>query len=125
MATIDINDSSFNDTITDNEIVLVDFWADWCGPCKRFAPIYEKASAAHGDIVFAKVDTDANPQLSGAFDIQAIPTLMAFRENVLVFSQPGAMAAQGLQEVIDAVKGLDMEKVHQDVADLQAQHGEK
>ncbi|HEU4545967.1 MAG TPA: thioredoxin [Microlunatus sp.] len=125
MATIDINADSFEQTITDNEIVLVDFWADWCGPCKRFAPIYDKASDEHGDITFAKLDTDANQALSGQLGIEGIPTLMAFREGVLVFNQAGALPGPALQQVIDAVKGLDMEEVHKQVADLQAQHGDK
>jgi len=125
MATIDINADSFEQTITDNEIVLVDFWADWCGPCKRFAPIYDKASDEHGEITFAKLDTDANQALSGQPGIEGIPTLMAFREGVLVFNQAGALPGPALQQVIDAVKGLDMEEVHKQVADLQAQHGDK
>ena len=124
MATIDINADSFEQTITDNEIVLVDFWADWCGPCKRFAPIYDKASDEHGEITFAKLDTDANQALSGQLGIEGIPTLMAFREGVLVFNQAGALPGPALQQVIDAVKGLDMEEVHKQVADLQAQHGD-
>ena len=125
MATIDINADSFEQTITDNEIVLVDFWADWCGPCKRFAPIYDKASDEHGEITFAKLDTDANQALSGQLGMEGIPTLMAFREGVLVFNQAGALPGPALQQVIDAVKGLDMEEVHKQVADLQAQHGDK
>lgn len=125
MATIDINADSFEQTITDNEIVLVDFWADWCGPCKRFAPIYDKASTEHGEITFAKLDTDANQALSGQLGIEGIPTLMAFREGVLVFNQAGALPGPALQQVIDAVKGLDMAEVHKQVADLQAQHGDK
>jgi thioredoxin 1 len=125
MATIDINADSFEQTITDNEIVLVDFWADWCGPCKRFAPIYDKASDQHGEITFAKLDTDANQALSGQLGIEGIPTLMAFREGVLVFNQAGALPGPALQQVIDAVKGLDMAEVHKQVADLQAEHGEK
>ena len=103
--------------------MLVDFWADWCGPCKRFAPIYDKASEEHGDITFAKLDTDANQALSGQLGIEGIPTLMAFREGVLVFNQAGALPGPALQQVIDAVKGLDMDEVHQQVAELQAQHG--
>ena len=125
MATIDINADSFEQTITDNEIVLVDFWADWCGPCKRFAPIYDKASDEHGEITFAKLDTDANQALSGELGIEGIPTLMAFREGVMVFNQAGALPGPALQQVIDAVKGLDMEQVHKQVAELQAQHGDK
>ncbi len=124
MATIDINADSFEQTITDNEIVLVDFWADWCGPCKRFAPIYDKASEQHGEITFAKLDTDANQALSGQLGIEGIPTLMAFREGVMVFNQAGALPGPALQQVIDAVKELDMEQVHKQVADLQAEHGD-
>ena len=123
MATININADSFEKTITGNDIVLIDFWADWCGPCKRFAPIYEKASNEHDDITFAKLDTDANQALSGQLGIEGIPTLMAFREGVLVFNQAGAMPGPALQQVIDAVKELDMEEVHRQVAELQAQHG--
>ncbi len=123
MATIDISEKTFNDTITANDIVLVDFWADWCGPCKRFGPIYEKTSEEYDSIVFAKLDTEANQELSGQLGIEGIPTLMAFREGVLVFNQAGALPAPALKQVIDAVKGLDMEEVHAEVAKLQAQHG--
>ena len=122
MATKNINADSFESTITDNDIVLVDFWADWCGPCKRFAPIYEKASEEYSDITFAKLDTDANQELSGQLGIEGIPTLMAFREGVLVFNQAGALPGPALQQVIDAVKGLDMVEVHAQVAKLQAEH---
>ncbi len=125
MATVEIDATSFEDTITDNDIVLVDFWADWCGPCKRFAPIYEKASDEYADITFAKLDTDANQQLSGALGIEGIPTLMAFREGVLVFNQAGALPGPALKQVIDQVKGLDMETVHAQVAQLQAEHEAK
>jgi len=123
MATTNIDAENFEDTITENDIVLVDFWADWCGPCKRFEPIYEKASEEHGDIVFAKLDTEENQMLTGQLGIEGIPTLMAFREGVLVFNQAGALPAPALKQVIDAVKGLDMEEVHAEVAKLQAQHG--
>jgi thioredoxin 1 len=123
MATINIDAENFEDAITENDIVLVDFWADWCGPCKRFEPIYEKASEEHGDIVFAKLDTEENQMLTGQLGIEGIPTLMAFREGVLVFNQAGALPASALKQVIDAVKGLDMEEVHAEVAKLQAQHG--
>ena len=122
MATKNINAEDFERTITDNDIVLVDFWADWCGPCKRFAPIYEKASEEHSDITFAKLDTDANQELSGQLGIEGIPTLMAFREGVLVFNQAGALPGPALKQVIDAVKGLDMDEVHAEVAKLQAEH---
>jgi len=123
MATINIDAENFEDTITENDIVLVDFWADWCGPCKRFEPIYERASEEHGDIVFAKLDTEENQMLTGQLGIEGIPTLMAFREGVLVFNQAGALPAPALKQVIDAVKGLHMEEVHAEVAKLQAQHG--
>ena len=122
MATKNITAEDFESTITDNDIVLVDFWADWCGPCKRFAPIYVKASEEHSDITFAKLDTDANQELSGQLGIEGIPTLMAFREGVLVFNQAGALPGPALKQVIDAVKGLDMDEVHAEVAKLQAEH---
>jgi len=122
MATIDITAENFEETITDNDIVLVDFWADWCGPCKRFGPVYEKASEEYDGIVFAKLDTDANYELTSQLGIEGIPTLMAFREGVLVFNQAGALPGQALQQVLDAVKGLDMEEVHAQVAKLQAEH---
>jgi thioredoxin 1 len=123
MATINIDAEDFESTITDNDIVLVDFWADWCGPCKRFAPIYEKASEEYRDVVFAKLDTEANQGLSGQLGIEGIPTLMAFREGVLVFNQAGALPAPALKQVLEAVKGLDMEAVHAEVAKLQETHG--
>jgi thioredoxin 1 len=123
MATIDIDTDDFESTITDNDIVLVDFWADWCGPCKRFAPVYEKASVEYPDIVFAKLDTDANQELSAQLDIQGIPTLMAFREGVLVFNQAGALPPAALMQVIEEVKKLDMDYVHAEVRRLQESHG--
>ncbi len=123
MATVNISAEDFEDTITSNDIVLVDFWAEWCGPCKRFGPIYEKESEVHGDIVFAKLDTDANQELSGMLGIEGIPTLMAFREGVLVFNQAGALPGPALKQVVDAVKGLDMVEVHKQVEELRAEHG--
>ena len=116
MATIDITEADFAPTIESNDIVLVDFWASWCGPCRMFAPTHEAASAKHPDVVFAKVDTEAEQRLSAAAGISSIPTLMAFREGVLVFSQPGALPAAGLEQVIPAVKGLDMAEVHAELA---------
>jgi len=116
MTTIDVTEATFNDTITGNDIVLVDFWAAWCGPCRMFAPTFSKASENHTDIVFAKVDTEAEPGLSAAARISSIPTLMAFREGILVFSQPGAMNAAGLEQLIKGIKELDMEEVRAKVA---------
>ncbi|MFL0504054.1 thioredoxin [Kocuria rhizophila] len=121
MATIDITEADFAPTIESNDIVLVDFWASWCGPCRMFAPTYEAASAKHPDVVFAKVDTEAEQRLSAAAGISSIPTLMAFREGVLVFSQPGALPATGLEQVITAVKDLDMTEVHAQLARQQAE----
>ncbi|NYE95387.1 thioredoxin 1 [Psychromicrobium silvestre] len=122
MATIDITGETFGSTVEGNDIVLVDFWAGWCQPCLRFAPTYSASSEKHDDVVFAKVDTEAEQQLSAEANITSIPTLMAFREKVLVFSQPGALNPSQLEEVITAVKALDMTEVHAAVA---AQKAEK
>jgi thioredoxin 1 len=112
VATIDINADTFEKTITENDIVVIDLWADWCGPCKMFGPIFERSSDQHTDVVHAKLNTDANQQLAGALDVRGIPTLMAFREGVLVFNQAGALPAKALEQVITAVKDLDMDEVH-------------
>lgn len=116
MATVEITTESFGPTIEGNDIVIVDFWASWCQPCVRFAPTFEAASEKHGDIVFGKVDTEAQQQLAAEANITSIPTLMAFREKVLVFAQPGALNGTQLDSVIDAVKALDMSEVHAAVA---------
>ena len=123
MATVTLTAENLENTIKDNDIVLLDFWASWCGPCRQFAPVYEEASERHDDVVFGSVNTETEQQLSAAAGITSIPTLMAFREGVLVFSQPGALPAPALEELITAVKGLDMEDVHRQVAAQQAQQG--
>ena len=111
MATIDVTENSFRETVTGNGIVLVDFWASWCGPCRKFAPTFAAASEKHHDVVFAKVDTEAEHRLAAAANITSIPTLMAFRDGILVFSQPGALDPRGLEQLVTAVKGLDMDGV--------------
>lgn len=125
MATTDLNQESFQETIEGNDIVLVDWWADWCGPCKMFAPVYDDVSQQHDDIVFGKIDTEDQQQLAAAAGISSIPTLMAFRENVLVFSQPGAINAQQLDQLIEQVRGLDMEDVHKQVEEAREQAEQK
>lgn len=117
MATKDLTSADFQATIDDNDIVLVDFWAGWCGPCKMFAPTYEAVSEEHDDVVFSKVDTEAQQDLASAFQIRSIPTLMAFRDNVMVFSQAGALPEAALQDLIGQIKALDMEDVHRQIAE--------
>jgi thioredoxin 1 len=116
MATIDLTESTFESTVTGDGIVLVDFWATWCGPCRRFAPIFTEASEKHPDITFAKVDTDAEQRLSGGMDISSIPTLMAFREGVLLFQQAGALPGPALESLIAQLRDVDMDKVRAELA---------
>jgi len=120
MASVELTAENFDDTITTSDIVFVDFWAEWCGPCRMFAPTFEAASEKHPEIVFGKVDTEAQQSLAGAAGIQSIPTLMVFREKVLIFSQPGALPAPALDELIEAVLKVDMAEVHKEIAAQQA-----
>jgi len=116
MPTQEITKDTFNDTINNNNIVLVDWWASWCGPCRSFAPVYEEASERHADIVFGKIDTEAQPELSAMARITSIPTIMAFREGILIFSQPGALPSASLEDLIGKVRELDMAQVHAAIA---------
>ena len=124
MTTIYLTAETFQDAVTAEGITLVDWWADWCGPCKQFAPIYEAASQNHPDITFAKIDTEAEGELSGAVGITSIPTIMAFRDGILIFAQPGALPAEALEQVIEGVKGMDMEEVRRQIAE-QEQEGDE
>jgi thioredoxin 1 len=115
MATVNLTKDTFEETIVNNDIVLVDFWADWCGPCKMFAPTYEKVSENHEGVVFAKVDTEAEQELAAYFQIRSIPTLMIFRDQIGIFSQPGALPENALEDLIEQTKGLDMDAVRKEI----------
>ena len=125
MATIDLTQDNFEKTVTDNPMVIIDFWAPWCGPCKGFAPVYEKAAETHPDVVFAKVNTDEQQELAGAFGIRSIPTLMVFREKVILFQQAGALPGNALEQVITQAKALDMAKVHAEISQQGAEGAAK
>ena len=116
MATVDLSLETLESTIDENDIVLIDFWADWCGPCKSFAPTYEKVSEEYENIVFAKVDTEAHQELAAQFQIRSIPTLVVFKDQIGIFAQPGALPEEGLRDLISQVESLDMDEVRKEVA---------
>ncbi len=119
MAVVELTDQNFEDTVTNSDFVIVDYWAPWCGPCRSFAPTYEKVSEDHEDIVFAKVNTEDEQGIAGHFQIRSIPTLMIFREKVIIFSQAGALPESGLRELIERASELDMAEVHKQIAEEQ------
>jgi len=123
VATIELTKENFEETVTGNQMVIVDFWASWCAPCMGFAPVFESASEKHPDIVFAKVNADEQQELAGEFSIRSIPFIMLLRENVIVFAQAGALPREGLESVIEQARALDMAKVHQEVAEERAAQG--
>ncbi|MFD5256394.1 thioredoxin [Streptomyces bobili] len=116
MPSVELTKDNFEETVTGSEIVLIDFWAAWCGPCRMFGPVYEKAAERHPDIVFGKVDTEAQPELAAAFQISSIPTLMAVRDRTVLYAQPGALPPQALEELIDRIRAADMDDVHRQAA---------
>jgi thioredoxin 1 len=123
MATTDLTKDNFEDVVTGNDIVLVDFWAPWCGPCRGFAPVYESVSGKYPEVVFAKVNTEEEQELAGHFAIRSIPTLMVFREKVVLFSQAGALPATALESIITQAQALDMKQVHEDIAAQEREQG--
>ncbi|MFE9248943.1 thioredoxin [Streptomyces sp. NPDC007088] len=123
MSTVELTKENFDQTVTDNEFVLIDFWASWCGPCRSFAPVYEKSAEENPDLVYGKVDTEAQPELAAAFGIQSIPTLMIVRDQVAVFAQPGALPESALQDVIGQARELDMAEVRKSIAEAEQSTG--
>jgi thioredoxin 1 len=123
VATVELTQENFNDVVGSDGLVLVDFWAEWCGPCKMFGPVFEKSSETHGDITFGKVDTEAQGELAQAFQIRSIPTLMAVRDGVVLYSQAGALPAASLEDLIGQLRAVDMEEVKAQIAAHEAEHG--
>ena len=121
MATVDLTKDNFEQVVTGNDVVIVDFWAPWCAPCRAFAPTFEQASEQHADVVFAKVNTEEEQEVAGAFNIRSIPTLMVFREKVILYSEAGSLPAQALEQVITQAKGVDMSAVHREIAERGAE----
>ena len=117
MSVIELTKENFKETVDNNDIVVIDFWAEWCGPCKSFAPIFEKVAEGHPDIVFGKIDTETQPELAQAFQIRSIPTLMLFREQIQLLAQPGALSQDQLEEVVQKVVDLDMQPIHDQIRD--------
>ena len=121
MATVDLTKDNFEQVVTGNDVVIVDFWAPWCAPCRAFAPTFEQVSEQHADVVFAKVNTEEEQEVAGAFNIRSIPTLMVFREKVILYAEAGSLPAQALEQVITQVKGIDMPAVHREIAERGAE----